>query len=60
MRHDILETFKADADYWKIDPSYAWKQLKSKDEPEEAPEEEAPPEDAPESRFSTPVDENES
>ena len=62
MKEGIFDTFKAVADFWKIDPSYAWKLLKSKDEPEEAPEEEAPPEDAPESRFSTPepVDENES
>ncbi len=43
MRHDILETFKAVSDFWKIDPSYAWKLLKSSGDPDELPEEEASP-----------------
>jgi len=51
MKRGILETFKAVADFWKIDPSYAWKLLKSSGEPpeedEEAQEGEAPPEKAP-------------
>lgn len=42
MRHDILETFKAVSDFWKIDPSYAWKLLKSSEEEDEAPPEETP------------------
>lgn len=29
MRNGVLETYKAVADLWKIDPSYAWKLLKS-------------------------------
>ena len=64
MKHNILETFKAVADFWKIDPSYAWKLLKSSDDEDKPPEEdvqeeaqegEAPPEEAqeapPASRF---------
>ena len=62
MRHDILKTFTAVADFWKIDPSYAWKLLKSSGEvdedelpPEEAPQEEEAP---PVSRFSITEDES--
>jgi len=55
MKHNILETFKAVADLWKIDPSYAWKLLKSSgDEDEESPEEAQEDEAPPDSRFSVP------
>ena len=60
MGHEILESFKAVADLWKIDPSYAWKLLKSSGEEDEAPpeegREEAPSQEeeevSPASRFS--------
>ena len=42
MKEDTLETFKDVADFWKIDPSYAWKLLKKKDDEDEPPEEEQP------------------
>ena len=44
MKEEILETYKAVADFWKIDPSYAWKLLKTEEEEDEPPE---PTEEAP-------------
>ena len=47
MKEEILETFKAVADFWKIDPSYAWKLLKKKDDDDDEPPEEVATEEAP-------------
>jgi len=45
MKEEILETYKAVADFWDIDPSYAWKLLKKKDDDEDEPRQEAEGED---------------